>query len=180
MNLSRLLCVFALAPCAVACVEPRNDTEYQPPPGEVEQGSIDADATLTGVDPGTAVGAFVEATSDGSWHVWVSCDTAVTGAPCAWDIIVGPASGANTLTNPVGEGLESGDSLFWETTSDVHFISQTTDTFDGFHVDGVAGAVLRVDVYLDGQPAPRYLYWVGGGAVHAGAPSNPLDLAPTP
>ena len=37
----------------------------------------------------------------------------------------------------------------------------------------------RFDALLDGYCANPYMYWAGGGAVHTGSPSNPLDLVPT-
>ena len=59
------------------------------------------------------------------------------------------------------------------------FAACTTDGLDGFFVDTNPGLTLRIDVVLDGRPDRRYIYWVGEGGVHKGAPSNTLDLTPS-
>jgi hypothetical protein len=58
-------------------------------------------------------------------------------------------------------------------------ISYATDDVDGFRFRTEPGVVLRVDVFLDGSPAPQHLTWVGDGARHPGALGNPLDLRPS-
>ena len=35
------------------------------------------------------------------------------------------------------------------------------------------------DVLLDNACGNRYLFWVGDGALHSGAPSNPIELLPS-
>jgi hypothetical protein len=58
-------------------------------------------------------------------------------------------------------------------------VSDTSYDFDGFFVNATPGATLRIDVFLDGAPAPRFIYWVGDGGLHSGAPENPIDLIPS-
>jgi hypothetical protein len=142
---------------------------------EVAQASIDADATME-VEPGVGVGVFVEYASGGTWRIYASCDTNVSGYRCDWDVLVTPLEGGLEFLGE--EGLEAGD-LVADVDGSLNLIATNTHDFDGFLFAAEPGATVRVDVYLDGVPSPRYVYWVGDGAVHRGAPTNPIDLAPS-
>ncbi|MBK7582568.1 MAG: hypothetical protein IPI67_20515 [Myxococcales bacterium] len=147
-------------------------------PGEVQKSSIDTGATLADIVPGQGAGTFVEYETGGKWHVFTACDTAISGLPCRWDIIVSVGAGAE-LTDFQPEELESADYLDWRTKKGVRMVAENSLDFDGFTLEATPEATLRVDVYLDDAPAPAYLYWVGSGGLHQGAPSNPLDLTPS-
>jgi hypothetical protein len=140
--------------------------------------TIDTGATLADIEPGRGAGAFVEYEGGGRWHVFTACDTELSDIGCEWDIIVSIAEG-NELEGFDADRLEGSDYLEWESRLSVRLITSTTYDFDGFWVDATVGAPLRVDVYLDRRPAPKYIYWVGDGALHRGAPSNPIDLIPS-
>ena len=56
--------------------------------------------------------------------------------------------------------------------------TETAYGVDGFTLYAEPGVVVRFEVYLDGCSANRYVYWVGEGAAHAGAPTNPIELVP--
>jgi hypothetical protein len=156
-----------------------DDTPIVEVPNEtVPSATIDTGATLADIEPGRGAGAFVEYGSGGRWHVYVACDTELSNIGCEWDIIVSVGDG-NQLSQLEGDQLESSDYLDWESANSARMITSTTYDFDGFWVHATAGAPLRVDVYLDGWPAPKYIYWVGDGALHRGAPSNPIDLIPS-
>ena len=66
-------------------------------------------------------------------------------------------------------------------------ILDTGDGTDGFGFTTSPGATVRVSALLydpgygswfDWSDDPRFISWVGHGAVHRGAPTNPVDLAP--
>lgn len=149
------------------------------PPQQVPESNIDADATIGQVSPGKGAGAFVEYQAGGHWRLLTTCDTLLpdSAGPCHWDIIVsGPSY--DTIKSFQPDQLESTDQLGWD-QGGVHLIAENSAGFDGFSFDATPGSTIRVDVYLDGGPAPTYIYWVGDGGLHRGAPSNPIDLTPT-
>lgn len=146
----------------------------------VPQSDIDTGATVGQVTPGKGAGTFVEYQAGGQWHVYTTCDTLLSNSvgPCNWDIIVyGPST--DTIQSFKQDQLESDDQLFWDQGGSVHLVAQDSSDFDGFFFNATPGATITVDVYLDGGPAPTYIYWVGDGGLHKGAPSNPIDLTPT-
>jgi hypothetical protein len=143
----------------------------------IPESRIDTDATLTDISPGEGAGVFVEYQTGGTWRIRTSCDTRVSGASCVWDIIVTPING--TVNTFVGEELESSDWLGRERFDGVRLISFTDFSIDGVSIQATESVPVRLDVYLDGQPANRYIYWVGDGGLHRGAPDNPIDLLPT-
>ncbi len=144
----------------------------------IPESTVDTDATIAGVTPGQGAGAFVEYASGGSWHVFTSCDTSVSGYSCGWDIIVDADGG---ITDFSADRLEQSDTEWvdWGDQGTVRMVATTGYDVDGFYFTTQAGATSRIDVYLDGEPAPRFIYWVGDGGLHRGAPSNPIDLAPS-
>jgi hypothetical protein len=171
------LAVAALAVVAGGC-GPRDDYAYvEPPTVSAERASIDTDATLTGIEPGQGVGIFVEYTTGGTWRITTSCDTEVSQAACAWDVIATTETGS-TATLLATEGIGSGDEIYTDGAG-IHFRASVTDRLEGFSLAAVAGDALVLDVYLDEAPEQRFHYWVGGGALHRGAPSNPLVFDPT-
>ncbi len=145
--------------------------------GELEHSNIDVDQELE-VEPGIGAGAFIEYQADGTYRVTTSCDVNLTdGTPCVWDIIVTPVDGAGiTSLSPID--IEQDDALTTDGTS-VQLLASTEGDLDGFTLGTKPGATLRVDALLDGSCANRYLFWVGDGALHSGAPSNPVDLIPS-
>jgi hypothetical protein len=143
----------------------------------VERGVIDTDALLD-VEPAVGVGVFVEYTSGGRWHVFTSCDTDESGYDCVFDIIVQPL-GQSRIAGVSPEGLESqDDSLTILGADKVELVSRTDYDFDGFTLDTDPGAGISVDAFLDGS-CTNYVYWVGDGAVHDGAPSSPIEFVPS-
>jgi len=160
------------------CVDNGNCPSNQPPVSDViAQSTIDTDATLE-IEAGVGAGAFVEYQTGGTWRVTTACDTTLSGYGCTWDIIAGVgAQGSISAFAP--EDLEADDYLDWHNSRALRMVAETTTDFDGFSFEATPGATVRIDVYLDGAPAPRYIYWVGAGGLHQGSPTNPLDLTPS-
>lgn len=148
------------------------------PPKDVAEATIDTGATLTDIEPGQGAGAFVEYQAGGKWRVFTACDTDVSKYDCRWDIIVSVGAG-DDISDFAAEELEDSDYLEWQDSRSVRLVAVNTVDFDGFTFDATPGASVRVDVYLDDSPAPAYVYWVGDGGLHQGAPTNPIDLTPS-
>lgn len=164
----------------VACSGDR-DTATGSTQVEVPAAVIDTDATLTDVEPGRGVGLFVEYAAGGRWHVYVTCDSLDSELPCGWDVIVSTSSTITAVESEPGpevwlEPLRDSDGRSY---SGLRFLSETTTELEGVSFETTPGTAIRLDVLLDGVADGRYTYWVGGGAVHRGAPSAVIDLLPT-
>ncbi len=179
-----LLVVLAL-PSFVACgygdhtSAHHDDWDYAPAPAptdKIEEATIDTDQLLD-VDPGVGAGAFVEYEAGGTYHVTTSCDVEQSG-DCYWDIVVTPLADA-ALLNVSPLDLESDDSVTLGAGSQARLVATTGSDFDGFSFQTEPGAAVQFDVLLDNAPGNRYLFWVGDGALHSGAPSNPVNLVPS-
>ncbi len=156
------------------------DPNYMPSPapvqGDIESSTIDADQLLD-VEPGAGAGAFIEYESGGTYRVTTSCDVG-QGSACNWDIVVTPLDDAALLgVAPVD--LESDDTVTIGSGNQLRFVALTGKDFDGFTFQTDPGAAIELDALLDNGAANRYLFWVGDGALHSGAPSNPIDLVPS-
>lgn len=182
---SRPLLVLLAAPLFVACGygdhDVHHDGGYIPPDstpiqGTIEQATIDTDQLLD-VEPGAGAGAFIEYESGGTYHVTTSCDVGQGGA-CFWDIVVTPLADA-ALLNVSALDLESEDSVTIGAGNQIRLVARTDRDFDGFSFQTEPGAAIELDALLDDSAANRFLFWVGDGALHSGAPSNPIDLAPS-
>ena len=88
-----------------------------------------------------------------------------------------PVGGAILSASPAD--LEGDDSLSFGSGDQLRLVAETGRDFDGFVVETEPGATLEIDALLDGGCGNRYLFWVGDGALHSGAPSNPMRLTPS-
>ncbi len=145
---------------------------------QVPQATIDTGATIGEIKPGEGAGAFVEYAAGGKWHVFTACDTKLSGLSCRWDIITSVGSDAS-ISGFQPDSLEPSDYLDWNDSRSVRLVADNTNDIDGYYLEATPGGTVRVDVYLDDQPQPRFIYWVGEGGLHQGAPSNPIDLTPS-
>jgi len=185
---ARLSLGYGLLGLSLACVEPdpRHDDDYTELNDRVEQLTIDAGEQLA-LEPGVGVGVTLEYAGDGQWRVATVCDTLLSDEPCVFDLLVSSDETDDGITTFEGVDLEAGDvvraldpfalQLEWVTDVDEDALELRTQP----------GATVRlsallydptVDSALEWSDDPRIISWVGGGAVHRGAPSNPVDLAP--
>jgi hypothetical protein len=149
------------------------------------QSTIDADAQLV-VDAGLGAGVFIEYATGGHYHLRTSCDTTRSNTSCHWDVIITPEGGA-TITNTATESLTGTDSFHvypdqsgsGNAPVSYQLTAVTTTELDGVSFDIDPGAAISVDAFLDSTCALPFFFWQGGGAVHEGSPSNPLQLTPT-
>ena len=159
------------------CIDYGSCPENNPPETDVADGVIDTGSDIS-VNPGSGAGAFIEYDAGGGWHVYTTCDTAKSDVSCLWDIIVSTERSDDLLSfDP--ESLGEADSLDWYTSRGVRLVAETTTDVKGLFLEAAPGATVRVDVYLDDAPAPEFIYWIGGGGLHQGSPTNPIDLTPT-
>jgi hypothetical protein len=142
------------------------------PDPEIIAVGIDEGASLE-ADPGAGVGVFVEYQGGGDYRIWTTCDSEVTGYSCAFDLFLT----ADSLRVSDTEDLEGFDEA--SDLGDEVDVSLDTDVdTDGVVVTTLDGAPLRLEVWLDGAPDAEFVYWVQGGVIRQGAPSNPVDFVP--
>ncbi len=152
----------------------RKDKEQGP---QVIVAEIDTGATLS-QQPGVGAGAFVEYLGDGDWHVFTTCDTEISRYDCRWDIVATVAEGVY-IDSVRGEELEIDDDVFSSEGYDAQFVGYTALDYDHMYFHTDPGETVRFEAYLDDIRDPRFIYWIGKGAIHDGAPSNPVDLTPS-
>lgn len=146
-----------------------------------DQFGIDAGPTLD-LDPGVGAGVTAEYLGDGAWRFAAACDTAISGYPCTWDILVSAVEGE--IQGFKSESLERSDVLDWSPSTqdgpaDAARLVATTDVdLDAFTLDATPGATLDVDVILDGQCGGTYLHWMNAGRV-VNAHTQAVDLTPS-
>lgn len=180
------LTVVALS-CA-ACVEPDpphdGDAAIDSTLG-VSALSIDAGGRIELV-PGEGIGVGVEYAEGGRWTLTTACDTAVSAVRCTFDLLVSTDDAAG-ITRFEGAQLDEDDRLRAPDPYAVSALFETDVDNDGFGFDTAPGATVRVsallydpraDSWFDWSDDPRIISWVGHGAVHRGAPTNPVDLTP--
>jgi hypothetical protein len=171
-----------------ACVEP-DQPPYQggdlnPVPG-VAALAIDSGG-LVQLEPGAGIGVSVEYAEGGRWSITSSCDTSLSGLECQYDILVSTDEDAG-ITGFATVELEGTDMLMVLDPFALSAELETGADSDGFELTTAPGATVRVSAllydpaegnWLDWSDDPRFISWVGHGAVHRGAPTNPVDLTP--
>lgn len=124
---------------------------------------------------GEGVGLFVEYESGGTWRLWTSCDTNLTGYACAFDVY---AIAGSSVHNVITEDLEAYDHVDITSSDSLVFYAETGSNFDGVTFDTQAGVSLEVELVLDGYVEPSFIYWVGDGVLHEGAAGSPVVFSP--
>jgi len=125
---------------------------------------------------GEGAGVFVEYDWEGTWSIWTSCDTNVTGYSCLFDIY---ATAGSTLRGVVTDDLEAYDQVDVTASNSLVFYTETGSDYDGIQFGAEPGAWLEVEVLLDGYVDPRYIFWVSDGQVQTGAVSSPVIFEPS-
>lgn len=182
-------CAVALAlPLVAGCVEPDQPPyggEEPEPRTRVAALVIDSGG-LVQLEPGSGIGVAVEYAGGGRWAVTSSCDTPLSGLPCMFDIFVSTDDVAG-ITDFATVALEGADELMVPDPFALSAELETGEDTDGFELTTAPGATVRVSAllyapergnWLTWSDDPRFISWVGHGAVHRGAPTNPVDLTP--
>lgn len=156
------------------------DDVDDPPPPIVDTPAIvalDTDALIHS-EPGDGVGIFVEYAAGGTWTIWTTCDTDTSGAACRFDVYASVDT-SSELFDLWGSDLELDDAT-WLVDAGVARLEAETDwDVDAMTFSTTPGAIVRIEAYLDGGDADRFIYWFGNGVLHRGAPTNPIDFEPT-
>jgi hypothetical protein len=174
----------ALVTGATGCVieandHPRwDDDPGVPPPSDPLLVTIDADKTIDAA-PGEGVGLFVQYQAGGIWKVWTACDTLYSGVGCTFDACVEVEDASGDITAVRGEDIEADDRVATYGDGSTCLSAVTDYDIDAMTFTTAPGAIVRLTMALDGWSEPRYVFWVGDGALHEGAPTNPIDFAPS-
>jgi hypothetical protein len=171
-----------------ACVEPDSERYVEdgltPVPRVVDL-AIDSGGQVQ-LDPGSGVAVTVAYVEGGHWSVTTACDTRLSDVDCRYDIIASTDESA-PITTFEGVDLEGNDSVSAPDEFAVAAELSTAGDTDGFGFTTSPGATVRVSALLYDSGVnsrlgwsddPRFISWVGDGAVHRGAPTNPVDLTP--
>ncbi len=165
----------------------------QGPSEDPQQVAIDTGATVK-ASPGGGVGVFVEYAAGGHWTITTQCDTATSGLSCGFDVFVegasasaSPTTGTNgtgatattTLSDPVGVDLAGFDQVSTDAEGTVHLATNTGANNGGLTFDATPGGLVSLEMYLDGNIQPDFIYWVGDAVLHTGAPTDPIVFAPS-
>jgi hypothetical protein len=160
-----------------------HDGDLAPPPDETitaspDRGPIDTGTTIK-PQAGNGVGVFVEYAAGGHWTVTTACDTSTSQDSCGFDLFVAGADATTQLTDPSGLSLQGPDTVDILADGSIHLFADTSTGLDGFAFDAPAGAAIELEAYLDGVPQPRFVYWIGKGVLHTGAPTDPFVFEPS-
>lgn len=139
---------------------------------------IDTNATLD-AELGAGVGIFVEYSAGGHWAIWTSSDLNIGGYSREFDIIATVVDDRAVMSNVTGDHLVSGDTLDLLADNQLQLVTLTSQGDNGVSFDTDPGVGVEIDVLVDGVSDSRIIYWVGGGVLHTGAPSNPVAFWPT-
>lgn len=172
-----------------ACEQPKPGSQTAEPPPEQQPARLTIDpGQALELEPGAGVGVTVTYEGDGTWRVSTACDTSTSGAACAFDVIA-RTGGEDDLVLLDDSELEPRDELFLLDPFALELFLETGEDLDVVTLSASPGALLRLTVWLydplleskdDWIRDPRLISWVGHGAVHWGAPTNPVELEPAP
>ena len=176
MRIAMFAASLVLAGCDSA---PSDFIEPTLDPVEVFSVNVDTGATLAAdAEPGKTNGVFVEYATGGAWHVFMTCDSDVSGYACGWDVIAS-VDPTETLTVTDQTELEADDKVLRVDKGAVRLYFQTDSDTDGVRLTAPPGSPLSLDLIWNGPVDPAStVQWVSGGTVHTGVPSNPVDFTP--
>jgi len=178
--------LLAVAGVLAGCAESEPGSGGLEPEPEVAELRIDAGRGVE-LEPGAGVGVAVEYQGDGRWQMSAACDTSLSGSVCRFALLASSEVGANEFGELERIGLEPEDELALLDPFAVEMTWITADDLDAAAFTTSPGASVRVSVLLydpvpdsdvDWTNDPRLVSWVGDGALHAGAPTNPVELTP--
>ncbi len=198
LNAVRLGLAGALVVSAVACTVSTSATDspywIESDGGALEPddaGAVGSTTLLATVDPnvtmnatpGQGVGIFTQYDTGGHWHIWWTCDTAITNELCAVHVKVTVATGA--ITGVSADHFAAGDTLTTPSTpasgAEGAILAQTTTTLttQGVFFDTDPGATITLWGAIGGVYSGQFLFWVEAGKIndgYTGLVSDPLQL----
>jgi hypothetical protein len=152
------------------------------PSSTVLLATVDPNVTMTAT-PGQGIGVFTEYDSGGRWHIWWTCDTALTQELCAFDVKISVATG--TITEASADRFSSSDTLATPSTpapgpaGAIEALTTTTLNTEGVFFDTDPGATITLSATVGGVYSGQFLFWVQSGKIndgYTGAVTDPLKL----
>lgn len=165
-------CVFT----GSASVDTTDPVVVDDPGPAISTVSIDPGASMS-ASPGDGVGLFVSYDAGGHWTIFTTCDTAISGASCNFDVLVS-ADPRVIIENVEPADLNPSDRLMLNSDGSINLVADTDFGMNGFSFDADPGAMIEVDMLLDGVAQPRFVYAVSDGVLLEGVPTNPVDFDP--
>jgi len=144
--------------------EPRPPTEIEPLVVE-----IDADRTMT-AEGGQGVGVFVEYATGGKWHVFWTCDTAISGQACQFLLRMTAQDGQLTLADKTVDPAEA-----------FEFESLTRTEVNEAYFTAKPGSDVEIEAVIGGKHDSKFFFFVQNGAVngdYTGILTDPLVFRP--
>lgn len=127
---------------------------------------IDPDRTMS-AEGGQGVGVFVEYATGGSWHVFWTCDTAISGQPCQFLLRMTATEGELQVDDEAARAFEF-ESLTRTEVNDASFTAKP-------------GADVQIEAVIGGESSSKFFFFVQDGEVngdYTGILTNPLIFRP--
>ncbi|CAN5719917.1 hypothetical protein BH11MYX4_BH11MYX4_40160 [soil metagenome] len=142
--------------------------------------SVDTDQVMN-ADPGQGVGIFTEYAAGGKWHIWWTCDTAVSQQQC--DVVLAATAATGTIDALNSDQLQGG-TVATPDPSRVEARVTTTTQVHGITFTTTPGAVITLEATVGGLtegPGPNrsFFFFVQNGKINGGYTgrlTNPLQL----
>ena len=171
-------------PSLAACIVDPGPSRREPEPTPAISSSpmvvaVETNQTMV-AKGGEGVGVFVQYRAGGHWHVWLTCDTLVSGLDCRFNVSAVASTGAlsNLLATPGKTARIDLSTIGGAVTAS----SQLTNEVAGFDFGSVAGATLTVTATVSGMQSGDFFFFVQDGKVNGGFGgrlTNPLRFEPT-
>ena len=177
--------ILALPLFAACIVDPGPSNRTPPPSGTAPASvppmvvSVDTNQTMN-AKGGEGVGVFVEYRAGGHWHVWLTCDTSVSGQDCSFKLSAGAASGSLRNLLPTSAGTAQVDVS--NIGGAIAVSSRITTEVAGIDFDSDPGARVTIDASVSGLHTGDFFFFVQDGTVNggfAGKFTNPLAFEPS-
>jgi hypothetical protein len=141
---------------------------------------LDTDQVMN-ADPGQGVGIFTEYFTGGRWHVWWTCDTALSKQTC--DVALSATVASGTIDN-LDVGELSGGFATSPTPSRVEARATTSTEVHGITFTTAPGAIVTLEATVGGlREGPgtnhSFFFFVQDGKINGGFGgrlTNPLQL----
>ena len=157
---------------------PTTTTPTSPSPMLV---SVDTDQVMN-ADPGQGVGIFTEYGAGGKWHIWWTCDTAVSKQQC--DVSLAATAATGTIDALNSDALQGTGTVATPDPTRVEVHVTTTDQVHGITFTSTPGAVVTLEATVGGLtegPGTNhsFFFFVQNGKINGGYTgplTNPLQL----
>jgi hypothetical protein len=157
---------------------PPDDTSPPPVdvPETVSEVTIQPDQVMSAAG-GEGVGIFVEYNTGGKWRIWTTCDTFTSKAICSYQIFAS-FTRIEHFKSYATEDVEGFDEVQVFEDGVVQFTAETDSDIDALVLEVEENQPIQLEVFIDGQNAQPFVYWVSDDIIHAGAPDNPVIFRP--